>query len=237
MVYVLSDIHGNMNRYKSIMEQINLRDTDTLYILGDVIDRYPDGIKILREIMKMKNAKMLLGNHEYMMLQALDLYGELNEWECEQVTELWYRNGGQVTHNYTKHIRKELRREIFDYLRSLPLNIKTEVNGKKFLLVHGSPIENYSFTFREYETQEEFAIWKRWLPGYKVPEGYTLIFGHTPTIYFQDNNPLEIWASEYAIGIDCGCGYPKSTFKGETIGRLACIRLDDMNVFYSKEEE
>ena len=66
MIYVLSDIHGNLRRFNSVMEQINLKQSDTLYILGDVIDRYPDGIKILQKIMKMKNAQMLLGNHEYM---------------------------------------------------------------------------------------------------------------------------------------------------------------------------
>ena len=48
MIYVLSDIHRNLRRFNSIMEQINLKQSDALYILGDVIDRYPDGIKILQ---------------------------------------------------------------------------------------------------------------------------------------------------------------------------------------------
>ncbi len=65
MTYVISDIHGNSERFNSIMKQINLQPEDTLYVLGDVIDRYSDGIKILRKLMKMKNVKMLLGNHEY----------------------------------------------------------------------------------------------------------------------------------------------------------------------------
>lgn len=68
MTYVLSDIHGSLPRFESIMAQINLQAEDTLYVLGDVIDRYPDGIKILRRIMQMPNAKMLIGNHEYMLL-------------------------------------------------------------------------------------------------------------------------------------------------------------------------
>ena len=71
MIYVLSDIHGNMENFKSILKQIDLQPEDTLYVLGDVIDRYPDGIKIIRMIMAMPNVKMLLGNHEYMMLVAL----------------------------------------------------------------------------------------------------------------------------------------------------------------------
>ena len=71
MTYVLSDIHGNLQRFESIMTQINLQTNDTLYVLGDVIDRYAGGIKILRQIMRMPNAEMLIGNHEYMMLQYL----------------------------------------------------------------------------------------------------------------------------------------------------------------------
>ena len=71
MTYVMSDIHGNMRRFNSVMEQITLQPEDTLYILGDVIDRHPDGIRILRRIMEKPNIKMLLGNHEYMMLRAI----------------------------------------------------------------------------------------------------------------------------------------------------------------------
>ena len=55
MIYVMSDIHGNAIRFNSIMTQIDLQPEDTLYILGDVIDRYPDGIRILRLLMSMPN--------------------------------------------------------------------------------------------------------------------------------------------------------------------------------------
>lgn len=44
MIYVMSDIHGQKRRFDSVMKQINLQPDDTLYILGDVIDRNPDGI-------------------------------------------------------------------------------------------------------------------------------------------------------------------------------------------------
>ena len=50
MIYVMSDIHGEHSRYISMLETINFSDEDTLYILGDVIDRKPGGIDILRDI-------------------------------------------------------------------------------------------------------------------------------------------------------------------------------------------
>ena len=71
MIYVMSDIHGQKRRFDSVMKQINLQPEDTLYVLGDVIDRNPDGIKLLRQIMAMPDVKMLLGNHELMMMNAL----------------------------------------------------------------------------------------------------------------------------------------------------------------------
>ena len=47
MIYVLSDIHGRLDRFEKMLRMIDLRDDDTLYILGDVIDRGKDGIRIL----------------------------------------------------------------------------------------------------------------------------------------------------------------------------------------------
>ena len=41
------------------------------YVLGDCVDRNPFGLKILKELYLMSNATVLLGNHEYMMLDAL----------------------------------------------------------------------------------------------------------------------------------------------------------------------
>ena len=120
MTYVLSDIHGNLRRFESIMKQINLQPDDTLYILGDVVDRYPHGVKILRQIMKMPNVKMLIGNHEYMMLKAIghckDAADEKENTNWRE-RRLWYRNGGMITHEYLKHIKKEYRADVFRFIR------------------------------------------------------------------------------------------------------------------------
>ena len=67
----MSDIHGNKERFESVMAQISLQPEDILYVLGDVVDRYPDGLRILRKLMAMPNVRMLLGNHEYMSASCL----------------------------------------------------------------------------------------------------------------------------------------------------------------------
>lgn len=233
MHYVLSDIHGNERRFRSVLAQIRLQPEDTLYVLGDVVDRYPGGVRILRQIMAMSNAKMLLGNHEYMMLRAL---GFPYDTCVEDGTAMahWYRNGGDETHRYWKRIRKTIRQEVVDYLLSLPLHFDVTVNGIAYKLVHAAPAEEYNDDIR-YPTAAQYAVWRRLPFDYPLPGNYVLIFGHTPTKYFQDKKPMEVWYGEQRIGIDCGSGFPEGN-PGGPFGRLACLRLEDGKVFYSQED-
>ena len=41
MTYVMSDIHGEYEKYLKMLDLIGFRDEDELYVLGDVIDRGP----------------------------------------------------------------------------------------------------------------------------------------------------------------------------------------------------
>lgn len=236
MIYVLSDIHGNERRFASIMKQIHLQSTDTLYVLGDVIDRHPGGIRILRTLMAMPNVKMLLGNHEYMMLRALghpyDDYADTGNAMAH-----WYRNGGKVTHDHLKRLRKSLRMEIVEYLRSLPLNMDVEVNGQSYKLVHAAPTEAY-VPDPTCPSPAYFSVWKRLDPTAPLPGDYTMIFGHTTTRHFQDHIPMELWTGHRRIGIDCGSGYPEAAEDlNSKYGRLACLRLNDGMAFYSEPYE
>lgn len=52
MIYVMSDIHGMYDKYIEMLELINLREHDSLYILGDIVDRGLHPMKILQDMMK-----------------------------------------------------------------------------------------------------------------------------------------------------------------------------------------
>lgn len=231
MIYVLSDIHGHQQRFASILRQINLQPQDTLYVLGDVIDRNPGGIRILRRLMAMPNARLLLGNHEYMMLRAIGHPRDSNA-DDGRARAHWYRNGGKVTLDHFKRLRKTLRAEIIDYLLSLPLSYDIRVNDVDYKLVHAAPASCFDREPRDpkYLNPIHYAVWKRWELSDPPPGDYTLIFGHTPTQHYRDVTPMEVWFDHKRIGIDCGCAYPAP------VGRLACLRLDDGKVFYSEED-
>ena len=77
MIYVMSDLHGYpMEKFLEIMKNINFSSEDFLYVLGDVIDRGRDGVKLLKWLMQNSNTQLLLGNHEDMMLKCEFLFEE-----------------------------------------------------------------------------------------------------------------------------------------------------------------
>ena len=55
MIYVVSDIHGHLDKFKALLDMINFNDDDFMYILGDVLDRGNDPIGLLRFIMDKSN--------------------------------------------------------------------------------------------------------------------------------------------------------------------------------------
>lgn len=96
MTYVISDIHGRYDKYSAMLERIKFGEDDTLYALGDLIDRCDDGLKIMLDMMRRPNVHILMGNHEAMMLDALHSMAEITEESVEKLT-IWLLNGGKPT--------------------------------------------------------------------------------------------------------------------------------------------
>ena len=171
----------------------------------------------MKYVMETPNINMLLGNHELMMYETMRYKG--NKF-------LWYSNGGEITHERWKKYRIATREKMLDYIYGLPLMLDIEVDNKKYRLVHGrSPKPKQEF-YMSKEKIRNIAVWDRVMPGDTGPEEMTVIFGHTPTIFYQPDEPPRIWHGQNLIGIDCGAAYID--------GRLACLRLDDMKEFYSR---
>lgn len=230
MQYAISDLHGRYDLYREMLERIRFGPEDTLYVLGDAADRNPGGIRLLKDIMERPNVRMLLGNHELMLLRAFpDPKGiSLNGRESNR--ELWYRNGGQVTQEELEAEPRELQRKLLGFLHGLPLNLEAQAGGTRYLLCHASPVSMFRRYGLFYANETEFAVWSRIEPWMKVRfPADVLICGHTPTGMYSDKRPMEIhWLRDNALDIDCGCA------AGEDFGgRLGCVRLEDQQAFYA----
>ena len=76
MHYAVSDIHGELDKLKALLNKLHFSDRDELYILGDVVDRGPNPIKTLQFLMSFSNVTCMVGNHEVMAMVCLKFLKE-----------------------------------------------------------------------------------------------------------------------------------------------------------------
>lgn len=242
-VYVMSDVHGLKDRFDAMLESLALSDSDHLYIIGDVVDRGPDGIEILLECMRNKKITLLMGNHEYMMLEVLKRSKQLADrvamYDAVIAIERWFRNGCRPTIEAFESLPKELQKELRQYLESCPLAIcDLLVQDRCYYLVHAHPVMEYTQGIVRLEQlvgsklKPDQFVWDRILSHQSFFQDRCVIFGHTMTEYYQKNQPYAIWSEAEnlfqsdLIGIDCGCAADNEHT------RLACLCLDTMQVRY-----
>ena len=233
MIYVTSDLHGcGVEKLEKLLGTAGFSEEDYLFILGDVIDRGEYGAQLLLWLTEQTNVQLILGNHEALMMACRFLFDEVTEESLEDLTperlrmvRNWFRNGGEKTLAGLKPILKEtpeLMEGIWEYLEDAPLYERLEVNGREYLLVHGGlegyekgkPVESYS---------DHDLLWARPKLESVYDEPYTVIFGHTPTVFYGE---------EYAGRMATGRGWRNIDTGAACGGSPMLLRLEDEAEFY-----
>lgn len=232
MKYAVSDLHGmSIKRFRALLETAGFTKEDTLYVIGDVIDRGEHGAELLTEIMNMPGAVMIMGNHEAMMLECSFLFDEITEETIDEVSERdmeylvrWMRNGAEPTIRGLQELKArdiDTFRKLIEWVEELPFWAVTEAGGRTFCLTHAG-FGNFDKDRRPVDYTERDLIWNRPKPTDRYYEDMFTVFGHTPVSHLMGHpvtSPVitDTWA-DIDMGIHSG-------------GTPAMLRLDDMKVF------
>ncbi len=224
MTYVMSDLHRCYDKYAQMLEKIGFGEGDTLYILGDVIDRGPDGIRILLDMMGRKNVIPVIGNHESLALSSFKLIRDGASEEKlrkKRAYCLWMLSDGEPTAAAFRGLPKETRAALVEYIESFSVYEEITVDGRRFHLSHTLPdyrpgLDIHDVTLREF-------LWGE--PDYTQSYGDNARFitGHTPTNVINPDSFGKIWQGNNHIAIDCAAAWG---------GRLGCLCLDTMEEYY-----
>ena len=229
--FVMSDIHGNFEKYIQALEVINLQDNDTLYVLGDVVDRGTGSCKILLNMMCHFNIIPLLGNHEFMAISVLSkLVEEITEKTFDDFNQdfmtgmlTWLENGGNTTLDEFKKLSSEDRHAVLEYLGDFQLYEEITVNGQAYVLVHAG-LDNFKRTKKLCDYKLHELIWAETDYDKVYYKDKILVTGHTPvSAILFDKNADKILKQNNHIAIDCGCGFNRN---------LAVLCLDTMEEMY-----
>lgn len=220
--YCISDIHGHWENFEAFLNDID--EDDRVFLLGDVVDKGNDPIRVLQHVMKDKRFTMLLGNHEHMM------YCYLKSHSSEDYIQWMLLNHGNDTYLPFMELSAQQQKEIFEYIENLPLCIPDlQVNGRHFYLVHAMPYGDKHVKMNDVDFDFEIIaqfVWSRY-EGQDMPQGVTVIAGHTPVVYYRRHhepfgNNGELADSNF-IDIDGGLAMSN----GESV--LIALKLDDLS--------
>ena len=183
--YAFTDLHGNYKLFKDIQNYINK--DDIVYCLGDNCDRGPDGIKIIQEMLQDSRFHYILGNHEAMLLDAIQKGTINNEFTLQyfdkEDMKIFKHNGTLETlHAYMK-LSQEEKKFIVESLSRLPVAIYLErKNGDTIFLSHAgcnpSDIGTLYPDFKFYWDRKHIAK-EKWVYNDEDNNLY-IIHGHTP---------------------------------------------------------
>ena len=190
-IAVIGDIHGCINPLKDLYEKV-LKYTDEVYSVGDLIDRGKNSKEVIQFCIDNKISPVR-GNHEDMLLKAIQSFDSDNKREFNMRLDNCLFNGGKAT--YKSYIGKNTDFakfcEVFricghyDLISSLPVKLENEF----CYITHAGIIK---------DATETDLLWNRTEPPAKLNKFQ--IFGHTPIMKVE-------YVPGYFANIDTGCFY------------------------------
>ena len=214
--FAISDIHGCVKTFIALVEQvIVLKKEDTLFLLGDYIDRGPDSKGVIDYIFQLKEAGFKLvtlrGNHEQMLLEGLVDEAGFNRFNV---------NGGDKSLlSFGVSKVNEMDKKYLDFFNTLQYFSTYE----NFVLVHAG----LNFEVPD-PLQDKFSM--LWIRKFKVPTSHKdkiVVHGHVPTALTDIESSIESVHQDHQIGIDNGCFYGSNEF----YGHLCCLELNSLQLF------
>jgi serine/threonine protein phosphatase 1 len=211
----IGDIHGCFDALKDLIEhKIILTRNDKLILLGDYIDRGNQSKKVVDYIINLIEKGFdivpLMGNHESMLLDAL---------ENEDYLPKWIQNGGNETmQSFGIQSLNELSSAYISFFKGL----KYYYTFDSFLFVHAGFNDSAENPFGDnYQ-----MLWSRnQVYNHPLLRDKTIIHGHTPITETQCKQLVT--ARAQTINIDTGSVYSNK----EGYDRLTALELYSYNLF------
>jgi hypothetical protein len=258
--WYIGDIHGEFVLLDSLLEAILKHDPQEIIFMGDYIDRGPHSREVADRIMALKcPVSCLMGNHELMMLNAIEDFGF-----GYNSMELWYRNGGEATlqsfgFSGFFSFQSQMNERYLQFFRRLLMSHVMELgNGVRMLATHAGvspfiPVAD-QLLLKDYQDLQQYIrdrqldlgdsfLWTRedfFKSSPHLWNGFMVIHGHTPVlklkhIAHEGHYPgFEFVGDDLVIRRDRKNG--KVVSIGIDSGSTLSGRLSGLGIFVDQEE-
>ena len=222
MTYVVSNLHGNYDKFAELLKTISFRDDDLMYVLGDLVDFGEQSMELIADLSVRLNVYCIAGEHDFRAAKLLTGFDKMlkngGSPDGDYIAEMtaWVQDGGQTTLEGFRALDEEQREGVLDYLCDLALFEEVEIKGKSYLMVHAGIVDYQPDSDLEDYLPEDFFS-QALDPQRPLVDGVMVIVGHQPT----PNGKIAY--GEGCIMIDCGVADG---------GKLGCLCLENGEEYY-----
>ena len=223
----IADVHGCLKTLRKLIEErISLNGDDSLYFVGDFIDRGPDSKGVLDYISRLAGDDYRIysvrGNHEEMLLESLMDPKFLPNWIYNGAETTIYSFGLDPGLFLTIETVYQIPSEYIQQIEKLPYYIELE----DYLIVHAG----FNFYMDDPFQDHHAMIWSRDMMYDPDKANHrTVIHGHTP-VPVEEIRQMIADPSPGLINIDAGCVYTE--YPG--LGNLVAFNLDNRELVVQK---
>jgi serine/threonine protein phosphatase 1 len=220
--FVIGDIHGCIRTLKYLVENVlRLEPADTLFLLGDIIDRGPGSKEVINYIMALSvtsTVRPVMGNHEFMMLRSLEDEDFFYRWTLNGCAQTLISFGVDPSKVYDRDSVFQIPQSYFDFFRRWPLYEETD----DFFFVHAG-LDAFS---EDPLSDVDTLLWTRNEDAPQdILKGRKLIHGHTPVSLSLIHNRL-LDPEVKVLNLDGGCVYNRYP----DLGNPVALDLDQMRL-------
>ncbi|MBL9116808.1 MAG: serine/threonine protein phosphatase [Verrucomicrobiaceae bacterium] len=204
--WVIGDVHGCFTALTTLVERVGISPGDTIITLGDYVDRGPQSRDVIEWLIERERTSRLIpliGNHEIMMLKALEDSISQKAWESMYV-------GGHATlESYGSEGSPAKITQIPDeHWDFMIRRLRRYHENEKFIFAHASVDP-----FVELEAQTDIALlWSIFEPQALHQSGRPIICGHS-----EQRSGLPSMLA-HGVCIDTGAFRPS--------GWLTCLNIE-----------
>lgn len=169
-IWAVGDVHGCLRSLDALLEKIGFSDGDEIWFVGDLVNRGPDSLGVLRRVKNDLGGNLVLGNHDLHLLALSS--GNLPR---------------DKKHNLDEVIQAEDSVDIFEWLRNCSLVKYFE--GEQVLLVHAGLAPDWTIKdalelSREVESSLRSDNWQEYL--FKM-------YGNLPNLWSDKLKGFDRW--------------------------------------------
>lgn len=166
-LYLIGDIQGCHSALQQLLQRIDFSPSrDTLYVLGDMVNRGEDSLGVLQTLMRFgSSAQCVLGNHDLHLLAVAQGIRQPHPSDTLEGV-----------------LNSAHREAVLSWLRAQKLAIGITHQGKHWLMVHAGVLPQWSYE----QTLRLAGEVEAKLQGAHDPAFLPSLFGHSPAQWHDD---------------------------------------------------